>query len=254
MNEATLAEAKKVIIPEIVESNYDKAINLAIEQKSDLATIEKFMDLRERWEKNEARKSYNEAMAKFKANPPEIDKNKHVKFQTLKGTTEYNHADLFNVTDKISSELSKYGLSASWTTAQGDKAISVTCKISHVKGHHEETTLSSSPDDSGGKNSIQAIGSAVTYLQRYTLLALTGLATREQDNDGKTEDVKYISDKQKSTIIDMFNSIDLTEIQKANFFKYMGVEKDDFDKIKEADFAKAMNTLKATQQAKGAKK
>jgi hypothetical protein len=123
-----------------------------------------------------------------------------------------------------------------------------------VKGHHEETTLSSSPDDSGGKNSIQAIGSAVTYLQRYTLLALTGLATREQDNDGKTEDVKYISDKQKSTIIDMFNSIDLTEIQKANFFKYMGVEKDDFDKIKEADFAKAMNTLKATQQAKGAKK
>jgi hypothetical protein len=246
---------QKAIIPEIVENNYDKVINLAIEQKSDLATIEKFMDLRERWEKNQAVKAYNEAMTKFKANPPEIDKNKHVKFQTLKGVTEYNHADLFNVTDKISSELSKYGLSASWTTNQIDKQISVTCKISHVQGHFESTTLSSSPDDSGGKNSIQAIGSAVTYLQRYTLLALTGLATREQDNDGKTaEDIKYISDKQKSTLVDMFNSLELTEGQKANFFKLVSVEKEDWDKIKESYFGKAMNALKATAQAKGAKK
>jgi hypothetical protein len=251
MNEVPATQ--KAIIPEIVENNYDKVINLAIEQKSDLATIEKFMDLRERWEKNEARKAYNEAMTKFKANPPDIDKNRHVKYQTSKGTTEYNHADLFNVTDKISSELSKYGLSASWTTAQADKTISVTCKISHVKGHSESTTLSSSPDDSGGKNSIQAIGSAVTYLQRYTLLALTGLATREQDNDGKTVEEKYISDKEKSSLVDMFNSLELSEGQKANFFKLVSVEKDDFDKIKASDFQKAMNALKATATAKGKK-
>ncbi|MFA5340266.1 MAG: ERF family protein [Clostridia bacterium] len=240
----------EALVPEIVESNYDKAINLAIETKADLPTIGKFMDLRERWEKNEARKAYNEAMTKFKANPPDIDKNRHVKFTTQKGVTEYNHADLFNVTDKISSELSKYGLSASWTTAQADKQISVTCRISHVKGHSESTTLSSSPDESGGKNSIQAIGSAVTYLQRYTLLALTGLATREQDNDGNTGEIKYISDKQKSTIVDLFNSLELNEVQKASFFKTAGIEKDDFDKIKETDYNGLMAKLRATQQAK----
>lgn len=94
----------------------------------------------------------------------------------------------------------------------------------------------------------------MTYLQRYTLLALCGLATKDQDNDGKTEEIKYISDKQKSTIVDMFNSLELTEGQKANFFKLVSVEKDDFDKIKESDFNKAMNALKATAMAKGAKK
>jgi len=233
-------EVAKVIVPEIVENNYDKAINLAIETKADLPTIEKFMDLRERWEKNEARKAYNEAMTKFKANPPDINKNRHVKYTTNSGkTTEYNHADLFNVTDKISSELSKYGLSASWTTAQVEKQISVTCRISHVQGHSESTTLSSSPDDSGGKNSIQAIGSAVTYLQRYTLLALTGLATREQDNDGQTEQ-KFISDKQKSTIIDMINA---KEVKEDKFLEYMGV--DDVGKILEKDFNKAMTALRS---------
>jgi hypothetical protein len=235
----------QALVPEIVESNYDKAINLAIETKADLPTIEKFMDLRERWEKNEARKAYNEAMTKFKANPPDIDKNRHVSYTTNSGKkTEYNHADLFNVTDKISSELSKYGLSASWTTAQADKTISVTCKISHVQGHFESTTLSSSPDDSGGKNSIQAIGSAVTYLQRYTLLALTGLATREQDNDGQSQ-VEYISDKQKSTILDFINA---KEIDETKFCEFMGV--DSVDKILASYYNKAIAALKS---AKGKK-
>ena len=235
----------QALVPEIVESNYDKAINLAIETKADLPTIEKFMDLRERWEKNEARKAYNEAMTKFKANPPDIDKNRHVSYTTNSGKkTEYNHADLFNVTDKISSELSKYGLSASWTTAQADKTISVTCKISHVQGHFESTTLSSSPDDSGGKNSIQAIGSAVTYLQRYTLLALTGLATREQDNDGGGT-IEYITDKQKSQLVDMMNSKGVDE---EKFLKYMKV--DELEKIPADQFNVAMTALKS---AKGKK-
>ena len=48
--------------------------------------------------------------------------------------------------------------------------------------------MQSLPDTSGSKNSIQAISSAVTYLQRYTLLAATGLSTSELgnlDNDGR---------------------------------------------------------------------
>lgn len=219
-------------------------LNIAIEKGADLDKLEKLMDLQMRWEQNNARKAYHEAMAQFKANPPEIGKNRHVKYQTAKGTTEYNHADLFNVTEKINSELSKYGLSASWTTAQGEKMISVTCKITHIQGHSESTTLSSSPDDSGGKNSIQAIGSAVTYLQRYTLLALCGLATREQDNDGQSQ-VEYISDKQKSTILDFINA---KEIDETKFCEFMGVES--VDKILESYYNKAIAALKS---AKGKK-
>ena len=40
-------------------------------------------------------------------------------------------------------------------------------------------------DTSGGKNNIQAMGSAVSYLERYTLLAITGLSTKEMDDDGR---------------------------------------------------------------------
>jgi len=38
---------------------------------------------------------------------------------------------------------------------------------------------------SGNKNPIQAIASTVSYLERYTLLAITGLTTKDMDDDGK---------------------------------------------------------------------
>jgi hypothetical protein len=45
--------------------------------------------------------------------------------------------------------------------------------------------MSAPPDASGGKNTIQQIASTVTYLQRYTLLAITGVATKGQDDDAR---------------------------------------------------------------------
>ena len=44
----------------------------------------------------------------------------------------------------------------------------------------------SSPDDSGTKNPVQAIGSTTWYLCRYTFLASAGVAVKGQDTDGIT--------------------------------------------------------------------
>jgi hypothetical protein len=237
----------KVIIPEIVESNYDKVISLAIEQKADLATIEKFMDLRDRWEKNEARKAYYVAMAAFKANPPEIEKDKHVKYTTQKGVTEYDHASLGNVTQRISSALGSQGLSAAWKTAQNAQKITVTCRISHSLGYGEETSLEASHDDSGGKNAIQSLGSTITYLERYTLLALTGLATLDQDDDGKgSEEIKYLTEAEAVTIISIVTD---KQVDLKKFLAYMKAES--IETILESDYQKAINALKV---AKGAAK
>lgn len=164
-------------------------IRTAVSNGANLEQLKGLLDLQEKWEANEARKAYNVAMAEFKANPPKIDKNKTVSF----GNTKYNHASLANVTEKIGVELSKHGLSASWSTKQNG-AILVTCRITHIKGHSEETTLSAPSDTSGSKNAIQAIGSTITYLERYTLLSLTGLATYDQDDDGVASGAKPIKE------------------------------------------------------------
>lgn len=191
-------------------------IRLAVEKGSNLDQIEKLMILQERWEANEARKAYNEAITFFKKNAPQINKDKSVSFGA--GKTAYKHASLFNVTQKISAKLSEYGLSASWRVKQNG-VISVTTIISHVLGHSEETTLSAPSDTSGSKNPIQAIGSTISYLERYGLLAMTGLATFDMDDDGNQTVTEFISEKEYSQLIDHINNEGLKEQAVCEYLK-----------------------------------
>lgn len=216
-------------------------IQSAISSGADLDKLEKLLDLQIKWEENEAKKAYNKAMAEFKANPPKIEKDRHVGYQTSKGKVGYSHASLYNVVDKISSELSKYGLSATWRTAQNEKLVTVSCRITHEKGHSEETSLSAPADDSGSKNSIQAIGSTVTYLQRYSLLSMTGLATHDQDTDGMVEEK---IDENKVAILK--GLITQLAVDEAKFLQFMAVEK--VEDIKSSDFAKAKMALEAKKR------
>jgi len=193
---------------------------LAMEKGFDVSMIEKMMDLQERNDKREAEKAYVAAMAEFKADPPKIVKEKLVSFNTTKGKTEYMHATLGQVTSAINSGLGMHGLSASWKTKQNGSMVSVTCRITHKLGHFDETELEAAADNSGGKNSIQAIGSSVTYLQRYTLLALTGLATHDQDDDGKgSEPVEYLSDEQISNVVAMLDEKNISHDHMLNWLK-----------------------------------
>lgn len=161
-------------------------LSMAINKGTDLAQLEKLMELQERWEKNEAKKAFDRAVSAFKANPPVLHKNKTVNYQNKDlSMTSYDHATLDHLCEAICPELSKHGLSHRWDTMQGEGgAITVTCVLTHEMGHSQGVPLKSLPDQSGGKNAIQSIGSTVTYLQRYTLLAVTGLAVGVQDDDG----------------------------------------------------------------------
>lgn len=164
-------------------------IKLAITGKADLDKLKDLLVLMREHEEYEAKKAYHRAMAEFKSIPIKVVKESKVDFSTQKGKVRYNYASLANVVETITSQLSEYGLSASWRTKQNG-SITVVCLITHVLGHSEETELSASADTSGSKNSIQAMGSTITYLERYTLLAMLGIATSEQDEDGKGSESK----------------------------------------------------------------
>jgi len=177
-------------LPAAPVSSIDAVLAAALRQDDvDLDRVERFLALKREYEADEARKEYVAAMARFKAKPLTIEKDKHVKFTTQKGVTEYDHATIGNVVKVICAGLGSEGFSHRWDTKQDAGKITVTCIITHARGHAESTMLIASPDDSGGKNGIQSIASTITYLQRYTLLAATGLATSDQEDDdgGKSE-------------------------------------------------------------------
>jgi len=159
-------------------------LRLAIEQRADPNYIRELMVLQREWDADNARKSYVAAMSRFKAEPLKIEKDKRVSFTTAKGKTEYSHATIGNVVSVINAALGRHGFSHRWDTVQLDGGrITVKCTITHSDGHSESTELTASPDDSGTKNNIQAVASTISYLQRYTLLAATGMATTDQEDD-----------------------------------------------------------------------
>lgn len=214
-------------------------IRHAVASGADLDKMKGLLELQKEWEANEARKAYHEAMAMFAANAPEIDKDKEVSF----GTTKFSHATLGNVTRKIRHELSKWGLSASWGTSQNGGQISVTCKITHKKGHSEQTTLSAAADTSGSKNAIQAIGSAITYLERYTLLALTGLATSDQDDDGQSVGTEFVDKKELNQLLDIIAD---REVDIPRFLTFLKIES--LEKLPKAQYQKALEAAKAKKK------
>jgi hypothetical protein len=188
MNAVTTEVASRELAPTRPTDNMLEALARAASDPSvDAVKLEQLWKIHEAMRESRAKSAFVEAMAHFKRNPPMILKAKAVEFTTQRGTTSYKHATLAMVCRAVVEALSKFGISHRWSTEQMQGGrIRVTCVLTHELGHSESTTLEGSPDDSGGKNAIQAIGSAVTYLQRYTLLAACGLATDDMDDhDGR---------------------------------------------------------------------
>jgi hypothetical protein len=212
-------------------------LSIAVQQNADLDKLSKLMDLQERWEKNEARKEFVAAMAEFKKNPPVLTKGKTASFGSGEKAVSYSYATLDHVTEAIAKSLSAHGLTHNWSTQQTEGKIRVTCIITHQRGHSESVTLESAADTSGAKNSIQAIGSAVTYLQRYTLLAATGLAAKGQDDDGAA-----LTDEMSEHIEWISNAKDLDELRR--------LYRTAFSLARERSDAKAMKAIKDATDAR----
>jgi hypothetical protein len=154
----------------------------AMRQGASLEQVEKMMALQERWEASQARKSYNAAFSSFKAEAVRIVKNKHVTAGPLQGKS---YAELFAVVDALTPALSRHGLSASWKLTKDEPQwMEVTCYLRHVDGHEESVSMGGPPDAGGAKNAIQARASTKSYLERYTLKAVCGVAEGGEDDDG----------------------------------------------------------------------
>ena len=164
-------------------------ITQAIKQGLSVDHLDKLLTLQQRWNADKAREAFYMSFNIFQSSVPIIEKKKKVSFNT----TNYKYADLAEISETIKETAKECGFSYRWKFSEEGTKITCTCIVSHVLGHSEESSMIAEKDTSGNKNSIQAIGSARTYLQRYTLIAGLGLTTADEDVDGRTESVNHSS-------------------------------------------------------------
>ena len=143
------------------------------------------MEMHERSMDREARLSFERAFNAMKPALPEIVKSNNVNFEAKGRTTNYNHEDLHQLNVLVDPVLANHGFTDRWRSEpQENGKVRVFYILTHVDGHYQETALDGVPDVSGGKNPIQGVGSATTYLMRYTKKLGLGIAAAP-DNDGR---------------------------------------------------------------------
>jgi hypothetical protein len=185
LQEQQTHQAPAVIQQPRMSPNAGDILAAAYERGADPQVLAQLLQLKAEFERQEARKAFVAAMARFKKNPPEIIKDKAVGYTDTKGNfVGYKHATLASVCDAAIKGLADVGISHGWSCVRRDGEIEVFCTLTHEAGHSETVSIPAPADTSGKKNAIQSIGSTITYLERYTLLMITGLATADQDDDG----------------------------------------------------------------------
>lgn len=105
-----------------------------------------------------------------------------------KGTperTQGRYARFEDIDRVVRPVLQRHNLAIRFEVGESDKVTTVTPILSHANGHTERGQPMRVPlDDSGAKNNVQGVGSAVSYGKRYTMCASLNIITEGTDDDG----------------------------------------------------------------------
>ncbi len=228
-------------------------LNTAMQQNAPVENIVAMSELVKEWQDRQAKQEFVRALTAFKAQPPEIKKTKHVYYETKGGgpNVDFWHADLSQMCELICASLAEYGLSHYWTSEPSPVpeykgGVRVHCHLMHELGHSISTFLDAPADTSGGKGGPQAIQSSKTLLERYTLLAITGLAAKGQDDGGLPSIIaadvepEYINIDQQTILRDL---LDETGADEQAFLRIC--KADSLDTIEASRFNGAKSRLEA---------
>lgn len=147
-----------------------------------IADLRELMEINREMDAISAIKAFNTDFAAMQGELPLIVK-------ARKGHN-YKYADLSDIIQQIRPCMAKHGFGFKFSVAQDGACVEVTCNILHADGHVESNTVRvplSTPVSATGKEVLapqQMIGSAITYGQRYALIAAVGLQIGNDDDDG----------------------------------------------------------------------
>jgi hypothetical protein len=179
----------------------DKLLELAINKDLDIDKLSKLMEMQREYNADLARKAFFHALINFQSTAPEIRKNKEVAF----GDTKYSYAPLADIVRQIKGACKDCDLSFRWEIQDNKEEIKVSCIITHSDGHSESTTMTANADTSGKKNAIQARGSAIEYMKRYTLIGALGVSTADSDIDARMPELDI--DKLHKSYMELYEKI-----------------------------------------------
>ncbi len=150
-------------------------------------TLERLMDLQERWVNNQAKAAYMEAMALVQAEA------RPVATDASNPQTKSRYASYHALDGALRPLYTKHGFSISFNTAETtESTIMIVAIVGHRSGHVQTFQAPMPNDGKGAKGGdvmtkTHATGAAITYGRRYLLGMIFNISIGE-DTDGNARD------------------------------------------------------------------
>lgn len=191
MNEPTTTELVRtgrgdVIQREPPDQNPYALMARAIELgKCDVAVIERLADLQDRFDRKNAKREFDTALAAFQSECPVI-------LKTVNGAqNNYRYAPLDHIVTQVRPLLEKHGFAYALTGEVEEGWVKAIIRVTHRAGHSESSEFKVPIDKRNGLMSDpQRYGGSMTYSKRLCFCNAFGILTADEDRDGQTASVK----------------------------------------------------------------
>jgi ERF superfamily len=160
---------------------------------------------------DEAKEQFGQAMFRLQARLKPMLRQGVVDLGQNKGSYKFLRRE---DQDKILRPLmEEEGFSCSYTQHRTEHGLVVTATL--TRGGHSVTSDITLPPDAGGggtgRNALQAIGSAISYAERYLTEMLFNIVRTNDDDDGVKGGARYITEEQVAELHTLCNEAGRTE-------------------------------------------
>ena len=213
---------------------------LATNPQLNIEVFDRLLAARRSEEDRAAMRAFNVAMSEAKGEISPVLKTRDVDYPSKReggARTKYRYESFADVAKVVDPVFARHGLSYRFRISQKVDLVTVTCIVSHADGYSEETAPLETKVDAGstGMSMVQALGSALTYLQRYSLRAAIGLAAGV-DDDGRgaggtsprivseqADELRKLFDETNRSPAGTLNLLGVNEIDEMNVDQFMRV-------------------------------
>lgn len=209
------------------------------------ADIQGFLDVQINWEKREAEKEFNSAMARVHANIPNIGKT------ATNQQTRSKYAELDEIIKGTKKVYTEEGFSVSFYEGEMAPAnhVRICADVLHRLGHKITRHYDVPLDGVGIKGNanmtaIHGKASSTSYGRRYLMCMIFNIPTGD-DNDGNCASVETITEKEAIQIQEWLSVLNIQEEKFRKFFNVASIA--DLPKSRYQD---AINMLKAKEAKK----
>lgn len=214
-------------------------IRMAVAGKANLDKMEKFLELQERFEANQARKIFTSAFSNAQAQIATVLKTK------VNPQTNSKYATLEDIIKSAQPIYTGEGFSIIFYEGETavPECIRICADVLHRAGHKETYHYDIPLDGVGLKGNpnmtkIHAKASSTSYGRRYLMCMIWNIPTQDDDAQSAIAPIELITEKQRKQILDAVVEVGF---DRSMFLDYMKVES--IEKISKADFQRAWTAI-----------